>query len=98
VVICLNNFSKQIEWGHAAIFSKKNIAHQSRKRTFTFIALLGFKHPKTLELRRWISKQSSPGVNLGSMRQSGRHRTAPAVAVFKSFANDFALPTMELRI
>jgi len=29
--------------------------------------------------RRWISKQSSPGVNLGSMRQSGRHWTAPAV-------------------
>jgi hypothetical protein len=28
-------------------FRKKNIAHQSRKRTFTFIALLGFKHPKT---------------------------------------------------
>jgi hypothetical protein len=23
-------------------FRKKNIAHQSRKRTFTFIALLGF--------------------------------------------------------
>jgi two-component system chemotaxis response regulator CheY len=34
--------SSEIGEQNLAIFSKKNIAHQSRKRPFTFIALLGF--------------------------------------------------------